>query len=346
MNRNDPGRWSGLLWGLVAAVVLTGAAQAQQNLQVQTSSKSGDFEFQYLTDEWAPRIEALTGGALSFEFLPTGAVMPRTETPDGVAAGVLSGDMTSVEYFSGRDPAFAIMGNLIAGYDSPDQVQTFCRHGGGREMLQKLWDEMLPGKLHVIGCGAVSREALVSAVPIRGVDDLKGVKIRSPEGLAATVFQKAGASPVNMSINDVFTALEKGVIEAADASAYINNSKSGYHQIAAYPIYPGIHSMTVRQFTLNKDLWDGLTADQQVALETWFYAAYDDLRRVLDLQDKEVVAAEKADEDITVIDWPQSERDRFRQIATEAWEETASKSPLAREALETHYEFMKTMGLL
>jgi len=327
-------------------VMMAAPGHAQQTLQIQVSNTSGDFEFQYLTDEWAPRIEALTAGELSFEFLPSNAVMPRTETPDGVAAGVLSGDMTSVEFFSGRDPAFAIMGNLIAGYDSPDQVQTFCRHGGGRDVLQKLWDETLPDQIHVVGCGAVSREALVSTIPIRGVDDLEGVKIRSPEGLAATVFQKAGASPVNMSINDVFTALEKGVIEAADASAYINNSKSGYHQIAAYPIYPGIHSMTVRQFTINQDLWDGLTEQQQPALETWFYAAYDDIRRVLDLQDKEVVAEEKASDEITVIDWPQAERDRFREIASEAWEETASKSPLAREALDAHYAFMERIGLL
>jgi len=331
---------------LAAIPMLTGPAQAQQTLRIQVSNKSGDFEYQYLTDNWAPRLSAMTGGELSFEFLPVGAVMPRNETPDGVAAGVLSGDMTSVEYFSGRNPAFAIMGNLIAGYDSPDQVQTFCRHGGGREMLQKLWDKTLPGEIHVVGCGAVSREALVSKQPIKGVDDLKGVKIRSPEGLAAIVFRAAGASPVNMSINDVFTALEKGVIEAADASAYVNNSKSGYHQIANYPLYPGIHSMTMRQFTISKDQWDQLTDDQKVVLETWFYAAYDDMRRVLDLEDKKAVAEDKASGEITVIDWPQAARDKFRKIAVEAWEETASKSPEAREALDAHYKFMKQIGLL
>ncbi|NNE80596.1 MAG: TRAP transporter substrate-binding protein DctP, partial [Silicimonas sp.] len=163
---------------------------------------------------------------------------------------------------------------------------------------------------------------------------------------AATVFQKAGAAPVSMSISDVFTSLEKGVIDAADASAYINNSTSGFHQVATNPLYPGIHSMAIRQFTINKGVWDGLTDNQRVVLETWFYAAYDDLRRQLDLQDKQQVQADVAGGEINVINWPQAERDKFRAIAAEAWEETAAKSPAAREALDAHYDFMRKVGLL
>ena len=207
-------------------------------------------------------------GEVTVEFFPINSVVDRKETPEAVMAGVLSGDMNSIAYFTGRNPAFASMGDLIAGYDSPEQIQTFCRHGGGRDAMQELWDALLPGALHVVGCGAVSQEALVSKVEIHGVADLEGVKIRSPSGLAATVFQKAGAAPVSMSISDVFTSLEKGVIDAADASAYINNSTSGFHQVAKNPLYPGIHSMAIRQFTINKGVWDGLTEDQQVVLET------------------------------------------------------------------------------
>lgn len=331
-----------------AFLVTAGAAPAQAEtvLKIQTSTQAGAYEFKYIKDHWGPRLEAMTGGALSIEFFPIKAIVDRKETPEAVMAGVLQGDLTAVSYFSGRNPAFAILGDLIAGYDSPEQVQSFCRYGGGREALQKLWDATLPGALHVIGCGPVAKEALVAAKPIEGVDGLKGMKIRSPSGLAATVFQAAGAAPVSMSLSDVFTALEKGVIDAADASAYINNHTSGFHQIAKYPLYPGIHSMAVRQFTINKSVWDGLTEDQRTVLEAWYYAAYDDVRRQLDLQDKEQVAKDNAGGDITVVDWPQAERDKFRQIATAAWEETAAKSPEARAALDAHYAFMRTIGLL
>lgn len=329
-----------------ALAMSTAQAQAETVLKLQTSTQSGAYEYTYLAGNWGDRLKAMSGGELSIEFFPINSIVDRKETPEAVMAGVLSGDLTAVSYFTGRDPAFAILGDLIAGYDTVDQVQTFCRHGGGREVLQSLWDEVLPGAMHVVGCAAAAKEALVAKAKIESVADLKGIKIRSPSGLAATVFKKAGAAPVSMSLSDVFTSLEKGVIDAADASAYINNSTSGFHQVAMNPLYPGIHSMAVRQFTINKSVWDDLTPGQQVLLETWFYAAYDDVRRQLDLQDKAQVATDKAGGEINVIDWPQAERDKFRAIAVEAWEETADKSPAARKALDAHYSYMKSIGLL
>lgn len=179
-------------------------------------------------------------------------------------AGVLGGDLTAVSYFSGRNPAFAILGDLIAVYDTVDQTQSFCRYGGDRDALQALWDSTLLGALHVVDCGAASKEALVAKVEIESVADFASVKIRSPSGLAAPVFKAAGAAPVSISLSDVFTSLEKGVIDAADASAYIDNSTSGFHQVATYPLYPGIHSTAFRQFTINKELWDGLNEAHQV----------------------------------------------------------------------------------
>ena len=228
------------------------AASTETVIKLQTSTQSGAFEYTYVVETWGPRLEAMSGGELKLEFNPINSIVDRADTPEAVMAGVLTGDLTAVSYFTGRDPAYAILGDLIAGYDSVDQVQTFCRHGGGRDALQELWDATLPGAVHVVGCAAAAKEALVAKVPINGVADLEGVKIRSPSGLAATVFKKAGAAPVSMSLSDVFTSLEKGVIDAADASAYINNSTSGFHQVAKYPLYPGIHSMAVRQFTINK----------------------------------------------------------------------------------------------
>ena len=89
-----------------------------------------------------------------------------------------------------------------------------------------------------------------------------------------------------------------------------------------------------------------MTLDQQAVLEIWFYATYDDVRRQLDLQDRLQASQDREDGDITIIDWPQVERDKFRAIATEAWEETAGKSPAARAALDAHYSYMRSIGLL
>ncbi len=333
-------------FGALALVVAAGA-QAK-TLKLQTSQSAGDFTFRYLTEKWAPKVEAMSGGSLKLQLMPTKSVVPHRETIDAVGVGILDGDLNAVSYFSGRDPVFAIIGDLIAGYDNPDQVQMWCMNGGGKEILQKAYDKYTNGKVHVIGCGPYAREALVSKKKITGVDGLKGVKIRSPEGLASEVFKRVGAAPVALPFSEVYTSLEKGIVDAADASAYVNNDSKGMHKIAHYPIYPGIHSQAVLQFIVNKATWDKLSEAERTILETWYIAAYTDLRRHADMQDRILAAKHRAGEGPVkeVVDWNQEERDKFRAIAEGAWKDFAEQSPLAKEAYESHVKFMRAYGLL
>ena len=336
--------------GAAAAVALTMGLSADlaeaKKLKVQASSKAGDWAHRFMTDNWGPKLGAITSGKITIDVLPTKAVVPHRETIDAVANGILDGDLNAVSYFSGRDPAFAIIGDLIAGYDTVDQVRTFCMHGGGKEILQKLYDKYTNGKVHVVGCGPYAKEAFVSTIPIRTIADMKGVKVRSPEGLAAEVFKRAGAAPVSLPFSEVYTALEKGVIDAADASAHVNNNASGMYKVAKFPIYPGIHSMAVLQFIVNKKVWDKLGPEGQTALEVWYSAAYDAMRREADLQDRAIAAEQRAGGEIEVIDWTTEERAKFREIAVGAWNDFAAKSPLAKEALDAHINYMKNIGLL
>ncbi len=332
----------------VGALLLASVAYdaAAKELKVQASSKAGDWAHRFMTDKWAPKLKAISGGKVEIDVLPTKSVVPHRETIDAVANGILDGDLNAVSYFSGRDPAFAIIGDLIAGYDTVDQVRTFCQYGGGKEILQKLYDKYTKGKVHVVGCGPYAKEAFVSTVPIKGVADFKGVKVRSPEGLAAEVFKRVGAAPVSLPFSEVYTALEKKVIDAADASAHVNNNAHGMYKIAKYPIYPGIHSMAVLQFIVNKKVWDSLGPEGQAALEVWYQAAYDAMRREADLEDQKIADAQRKGGEITIIDWPKEERAKFREIAVGAWEDFAKKSPMAKEALDAHLKYMRSTGLL
>ena len=175
---------------------------------------------------------------------------------------------------------------------------------------------------------------------------MKGVKIRSPEGLAAEVFKRAGAAPVSLPFSEVYTALEKGVIDAADASAHVNNNASGMYKVAKFPIYPGIHSMAVLQFIVNKKVWDKLGKDGQTALEVWYSSAYDAMRREADLQDRAIAAEQRAGGEIEVIDWTTEERAKFRTIAASQWEGVASRSPNAQKVYDVLTTYLKENGLI
>ncbi len=100
----------------------------------------------------------------------------------------------------------------------------FVENGGGAELLNQI---MNPYGLQFIGATTPGLEALVSAVPLDGVDDLAGVKIRAPEGLVSRSLPAAGASPVNLPGSEVFTSLDKKVIDAADYSVFSTNQAQG-----------------------------------------------------------------------------------------------------------------------
>lgn len=337
---------AGALTGALALGVASPTVYAAETLKFQASSKSGDWAMQFY-QRWVEKFNRMSGpDGVQMEILPTGAVVPYRETIDAVANGIISGDLNAISYFTGRDQAFSIMGDLIAGYDTVDQMQTFCQYGGGKELLQKIYDKYTGGNTHVIGCGPYTREAFVSTKPINTIADLKGIKVRSPEGLASDVFRRAGAAPVSLPFSEVYTSLEKGLVEAADASSYVNNNTSGMHKVAKYPIYPGIHSMAVLQLVMNKRAFDNLSEADQEMLDVWYIAMTASMMRESDIGDRELVAEHNAGGDITVIDWPQDSRDALREIAVEAWGVAASKSPLAKEALDAHLGFMKKMGLL
>jgi TRAP-type mannitol/chloroaromatic compound transport system substrate-binding protein len=236
---------------MAAGVLVAQGADAQvQNWKIQTSAQAGDFYYKSI-EKWLPVLTTMTGGKVKAELTPIGSVVPHNQTIDAVAQGILQGDLTSTVYFSGRDKAFALLGDLIAGYDTPWQVIQFCYYGGGREILQELFDKYGNKQVKVVGCATGGKEAFISKVPIRKVDDFKGKKIRSPEGLAADVFRRVGGAPVAMPPSETYTALDKGVVDAADDSTYSMSDSVGLFKVAKFPIYPGIHSMPILQFTVN-----------------------------------------------------------------------------------------------
>lgn len=330
-----------------AVLLATGSGTASaETWTVQASMPSGSAIFQHVVG-WTEKLSIMTGGEVEISLVPAGAVVPATETMDAIADGILQGDFTATVYFGGRDKVFAIMGDLTAGYDTPWQYLSYCYQGGGKEIFQEAFDKYGGGNVKVVGCAPYARESFTSTIPIKGVDDLKGVKLRSPQGLAAEVFERAGAAPVGLPGSEIITSLQKGVIQAADYSSYTEDKSVGMHDIAKFPIYPGIHSMPVLHFTVNNDKWEKLSEANQLIIDVWYRATMMDLIQTLEISDRELVAKDKAaGGELTVIDWPQAERDKFRAIAMTAWEDFSEGSDLAKKSYDSNISFMKQLGLL
>jgi len=160
------------------------------------------------------------------------------------------------------------------------------------------------------------------------------------------VFAAAGAAPVNLPGSEVFTSLDKGVIDAADYTVFSTNHEQGMHDVANHPVYPGFHSMPLVEVSINKGVWDSMPEDIQSALE----ASVSDWARMqvatLAERDEAAVAAARSNPDITVHDWPEAERAKFRAIAKTEWEQAAEGSENARKVYETLTAYLESAGLM
>ena len=164
----------------VAVTLFAGTALAQNyTFKFQSSDPAGNPNF-VLQQEWAKNVGEMTGGQITINLLPVDSIVGHAETQDAIAAGILDGHITDVSYFSGKDPAFGLIANPVGAWSDPHTMLDFMRNGGGGKLMQELDGEY---GLHFIGATTPGLEALVSKVPLDSVADLKGLKIRAPEGL-------------------------------------------------------------------------------------------------------------------------------------------------------------------
>ena len=325
------------------ALALAGAASAQEHtFRFQSSDPSGNPNF-VLQQGWAESVSEMTDGRVAIELLPVESIVAHNETQDAIAAGILDGHITDTSYFAGKDAAFGLIANPVGAWSSPQEMFDFMESGGGKELMNELVE---PYGLHFIGATTPGLESFVSKVPLDGVADLEGVKVRAPEGLVQQVFAAAGAAPVNLPGSEVFTSLDKGVIDAADYSVFSTNQAQGLHEVAPHPVYPGFHSMPLVEISMNKEKWDALPEDLQATLEESVQQFAQRQVAALDEADQAAVEEAKASGDVTIHDWPAEERAKFREIATGEWQKVAEQSENAQKVYDTLTTYLQENGLM
>lgn len=327
---------------VLAACTATVGFAADYALRFQSSDPSGNPNFE-LKQAWAENVAALTNGRVTIEMLPVGSIVQHTETQDAVAAGIIDGHITDTSYFAGKDSAFSLIANPVGAYGSPSEMLNFIEYGGGKELMNELLN---PYGLQFIGATTPGLEAFISKVPLDGVDDLKGLKMRAPEGLVQNVFLAAGAAPVNLPGSEVFTSLDKGVIDAADYTVFSTNQMQGMHDVAGHPVYPGFHSMPLVEVSINKTTWDSMPEDIQAILEMSVRDFARNMTSQLAMRDAVAVAEANANPEITVHNWSAAERAKFRAIAKSQWMAVAEQSANAQRVFDVLTAYLNEQGLL
>jgi len=316
------------------------SSAAETKLRIQTHYAPEQLSGK-LAAEYIDNIQTMSGGEIKVEMFYSSSVVKTVETFDAAATGILDCDFTGAAYQTGKNPAFQFVGDIMGGYDSPYQQLSWLYYGGGLETAEKLYNQF---DMELIGWWVYGQESMSSSKPIRGTDDLKDWKFRSPPGLETKIFERLGAKPIVMDFTEIFTALESGIIDGTDASSLSNNVGLGIYDIVKHATYPGFHSMPSDHLACNKTVWDAMPEKHQrimkVAMESLA------LRTALANEVRNNEAAAKLKEQgVTLYEWSPEERKKFREAALASWPEFAS-TPEAKALVESHTAFLKKLGLV
>lgn len=331
-----------ILSGVVASLLCTSAFASDFVFKIQSSDPSGDKNFQ-VQQEWANRVEKMSNNRIEIKLLPVGSVVKHTETLGAIKMGILDGHVTATSYFSGQDPAFGLIGNMVGAWSDTTQLLQYMNYGGGNELMTELY---APYGVKFVGASTTGVESFVSKIPLNGVADLKGLKLRAPEGLVQQVFAAAGASPVNLPGSEVFTGLSKGVIDAADYTVFSTNQKNGLNDIANHPVQPGFHSLPLIDISVSQKKWDKLPMDLQEILTVSVRDFSYDMTTQLKIADQAAVKMAQKNPDITIHDWSAAERKKFRTIAEAEWKGFSERSENANKVYKSVTTFLSENGLL
>ena len=257
-----------------------------------------------MTTSWPKSLDTLFGGAemmakavaeatdnkFQIQVFAGGEIVPGLQVVDAVQNGTVECGHTASYYYFGKDPTFG-MGTSIAFGPNQRLNQGWFTLGGGKEVLNEFYKKynqiaLLAGNTGCQMGGWFRKE-------INSVDDLKGLKMRIG-GFPGRVIQKLGAVPQQIAGGDIYPALEKGTIDAAEWVGPYDDEKLGFYKVAPNYYYPGWWEGGSMLFTfVNLDKWNTLPKNYQAILEqaghfanTWMIAKYDDvnpaaLRRLL-----------------------------------------------------------------
>lgn len=334
--------WTKTAACLAAGSLLIAAASASaETLQMQTflganASTTKAFE------AMAAKVAEETGGEVTIVVLPGKAVVGATETIDAINNGLLQGQYTAPTYFAGKDPAMAVLGDTLAAYPDSATRDRWFTEGGGLELARQLYDKH---GLYFIGPVYWPPEQIPSVKPIKTVADFEGLKMRAPGGLPSDLLTRAGASLVTMGVGESVNAMETGVLDATDLANIGLNVALGMHNKAKNSTLAR-HSMAVTEVSLDKEVWESLSPENQAVLEAAVAAMSADLQETLTAEDE--AATKKATEElgVTIYEFGPEDAAAFRGMLLEVWDDWGAKSPEAQQIIDSHKAFMKQEGLL
>jgi len=270
--------------GLSFATTAVGRpAIAQSNPAIKwrlTSSFPKSLDTAYGASEiFAKAVAELTDNKFEIQVFAAGEIVPGLSAADAVTSGTVEMCHTGSYYYVGKDPTYAFGTTVPFGLNSRMQ-NAWMFFGGGMELMNEFYKK---ANIYAIPCGNTGCQmGGWFRKEIKEPSDFNGLKFRIG-GIAGRVLQKLGCVPQQIAAGDIYPALEKGTIDAAEWVGPYDDERLGFHKIAPYYYYPGWwEGQTMVHNFINLDKWNALSPSYKAVVRTasemantWMQSKYD-----------------------------------------------------------------------
>jgi TRAP-type mannitol/chloroaromatic compound transport system substrate-binding protein len=344
MKRRDFLKKAGLGAAAVAATAVAApAVLAQKNYRwkMVTTWPANLPVLQTGAERLAERVKGMSDGRLQIQVFAAGELVPALESFQAASDGTVECGSGAAYYWAGKEPATQWFSAVPFGMNAQGMSAWF--HGGDG---LKLWEETYapfnliprPGGSTGVQMGGWFNKKVDT------ISDFKGLKFRMP-GLGGKVLAKAGATVVLTPGGEIFTNLERGVIDGTEWVGPYHDLRFGLYQAAKYYYYPGWHEPgTYLEYFFNKKAYESLPKDLQHILdaacmesEAWTLAQFDS-HNGASLQ--ELIFKHK----VQLIKYPNDVLNALRPMAAEVVAEQAAKTPIAKKVNDSFQKFQKVVG--
>ena len=214
-------------------------------------------------ERFAQRVKDVSGGSLEIKLYPKNTLVPALAVFDAASSGQIDAFHSGPYYWKGKNSAFSLYSGIPFGFTA-EEINSWMLFGGGmdlwREQYAKYNLHPFMGGNTNIQMGGWFRK------PIESLEDMKGLKMRIP-GLGGEVFSKMGVNPILLPAGEIYTSLERGVIDATEWVGPALDIKMGFYKVAPY-YYSGWHEPgSILELTFNKQSWNKLAFEHQSIIE-------------------------------------------------------------------------------
>ncbi|OSQ49419.1 C4-dicarboxylate ABC transporter substrate-binding protein [Thalassospira alkalitolerans] len=325
------------------ALALPSAVRAQDAIQwrMQALWDAGTTPFEF-EKRFVERVAELTDNRFQITLFSAGQLVPASQAFDAVRSNAFQMMKTFDGYEAGKIPSFAFTSTIPFGFPESDQYEAWFYEQGGLDWAREAYAK---AGLFYIAPTVYGEEPIHSKVRMETIADMAGKKGRFV-GLAAAVMAELGVSVTPMATSEVYSGLEKGLIDFADRGDLTANYEAGLGEVAKYIILPGVHQpTTATSYVANTAAYNALPDSFKAALAVAAREISGSLRQHILVQNVHVLKKYE-EQGVEIIQLDQGDILAARLKAVEAWKKATKDDELATKILDSQIAFMTSLGLL